>query len=92
MAQLRQDIFGEEQKTRFGNIVCNAFWGFWPTDDERYINPKMEDELVVFKKKIKQRFENKDIAKNFQFPRIGSTLHSQLQKKYNEIEVQGGHK
>lgn len=75
LAQLRDDIFGEE-KTRFGNIVCNAFWGFWPTDDERYINPKMEDELIVFKKKIKQRFENRDIAHNFQFPRIGSMLHT----------------
>jgi hypothetical protein len=53
LSQLREDIFGKEQKTRFGNIVCNAFWGFWPSNEERYINPKMEDELVVFKKKIK---------------------------------------
>jgi hypothetical protein len=65
LSQLRHDIFGEEKKTRFGNIICNAFWGFWPLDDERYINPKMEDELVVFKKKIKQRFEGRDIATNF---------------------------
>ncbi len=51
--QLRKDIFGTEEKTAAGNIVCNAFWGFWPTDNERYVNPKMEDELVIFKKKIK---------------------------------------
>jgi hypothetical protein len=91
LAQLREDIFGEE-KTRFGNIICNAFWGFWPTDDERYINPKMEDELIVFKKKIKQRFENRDIAQNFQFPRIGTALHSQIQKKHSLLEEQSNQK
>ena len=32
LEQLRHSIFGKEVKTRFGNIVCNAFWGFWPTD------------------------------------------------------------
>ena len=50
--QLRKDIFGREVKTEKGDIVCNAFWGFWPTDEERYVNPKMEVELVVFKNKI----------------------------------------
>jgi hypothetical protein len=53
LSQLRNDVFGKEEKTRAGNIICNAFWGFWPTDKERYINPKMEDELVFFKNKIK---------------------------------------
>jgi len=43
----------------------------------------MEDELVVFKKKIKQRFENKEIDHEFQFPRIGTALHANLLKKYN---------
>ena len=43
----------------------------------------MEDELIVFKKKIKYRFENKDIDPDFQFPRIGSTLHTNLFKKYS---------
>ena len=76
MQQLRQDVFGEEKQTRFGNIICNAFWGFWPTDEERYINPKMEDELLVFKKKIKQRYENKQVSDKFEFPRIGSQFHN----------------
>jgi len=75
-----------EEKTKQGNIVCNAFWGFWPTDDERYINPKMEDELIVFKKKITSRFENKEISDNFEFPRIGSQFHQKLNYKYNFIE------
>jgi len=47
----------------------------------------MEDELVVFKKKIKQRFENRDVPASFQFPRIGSTFHNQIQKKYGMIEA-----
>ena len=64
--------------TRFGNVVCNAFWGFWPKDSERYVNPRMEDELIVFKKKIKQRFENRQIKTNFQFPRLGTREHLQF--------------
>jgi hypothetical protein len=53
LTQLRFNIFGQEEVTRSGHVVCNAFWGFWPTDNERYVNPKMEDELDIFKKKIK---------------------------------------
>ena len=86
LSQLREDIFGKEMKTRFGNIISNAFWGFWPTDEERYVNPKMEDELVVFKKKIKQRFENRDVPETFQFPRIGSSFHNKLQQQHNMID------
>ena len=75
MLKLRKDIFGREEKSRSGNIICNAFWGFWPTDEERYINPKMEDELVVFKKKISTRFEQRDVPVDFEMPRIGSAFH-----------------
>lgn len=35
----------------------------------------MEDELVVFKKKIATRFEQRDIAADFELPRFGSALH-----------------
>mmetsp|Transcript_12210 Transcript_12210/g.18909 ORF Transcript_12210/g.18909 Transcript_12210/m.18909 type:complete len:80 (-) Transcript_12210:3533-3772(-) len=76
LEQLRHDIFGHEERTVQGNIVCNAFWGFWPTDNERYVNPKMEDELYIFKRKIKQRFEKRDVAETFTFPRIGSQHHT----------------
>lgn len=38
----------------------------------------MEDELVVFKKKISTRFETKQISATFEFPRIGSQLHSRI--------------
>jgi len=80
---LRKDIFGLEEKSAHGNIKCNAFWGFWPTDKERYVNPKMEEELIVFKKKIAQRFENRDVPETFEFPRVGGSFHKQLQNKYN---------
>ena len=53
--QLRKDIFGVEEKSRQGNIKCNAFWGFWPTDKERYINPKMEEELIVTKANLQEK-------------------------------------
>lgn len=48
----------------------------------------MEDELVVFKKKIAQRFENRDVPETFEFPRIGSNLHRKIQAQYNFIEQQ----
>ena len=85
---MRNDIFGEEEKTKKGNIVANAFWGFWPTTEERYINPKMEEELVVFKKKIATRFENRDVPESFEFPRIGGDFHKKLHNKYNFVEQQ----
>jgi len=36
-----------------GRIILNS---------KRYINPKMENELKIFKKKILYRFENKQIS------------------------------
>lgn len=88
LSKLRNDIFGHEEKTKHGNIISNAFWGFWPTNEERYINPKMEDELIIFKKKIASRFEKKEIAHDFEFPRIGSQFHQKLYNKYNFIDAQ----
>lgn len=38
----------------------------------------MEDELVVFKKKIASRFETRECPKNFEMPRFGSNLHQKL--------------
>jgi hypothetical protein len=85
LQKLRNDIFGVETKTSKGNIIANAFWGFWPSNEERYINPKMEDELVVFKKKIASRFEKKDIKVNFEFPRIGSQFHQKIQRQHKLV-------
>ena len=48
----------------------------------------MEEELVVFKKKIAQRFETRDVPESFEFPRIGSGLHKKIQAQYNFIEQQ----
>jgi len=38
-------------------------------DTKRYINPKMENELKVFKKKIAYRYENKEIPDSYEFPK-----------------------
>ena len=48
--------------------------------------PKMEEELVVFKKKIATRFENRDVPDSFEFPRIGGDFHKKLHNKYNFVE------
>jgi hypothetical protein len=38
-------------------------------DETRYINPRMEDELRLFKEKISIRHKNGQIPKDFKFPR-----------------------
>ena len=39
-------------------------------DNKRYINPKMENELKIFKKKILYRYANKEISDDYVFPRV----------------------
>ena len=53
-----------------GYEVCNTVPGRVLPDSKRYINPKMENELKVFKKKIMMRFEKKEISDSFTFPRV----------------------
>jgi hypothetical protein len=36
---------------------------------QRYINPKIEEELVEFKKEIHEKFEASYMNKNYRFPR-----------------------
>ena len=36
------------------------------------INPKMEDELYIFRRKIEKRFKEREVPETFAFPRIGS--------------------
>lgn len=55
--------------TEDGFEVCNTVLGRYISDNKRYINPKMENELKVFKKKIAYRYENKEISDLFEFPR-----------------------
>jgi hypothetical protein len=47
----------------------------------------MEDELHLFRKKIEKRFEQKQISTNFEFPRIGSSLHNNIRAR---AEMQNG--
>ena len=56
-----------------GYEICNAFPGRVLPDSKRYINPKMENELKIFKKKIAARFANREIPDDFTFPRVTST-------------------
>ena len=58
--------------TKDGFEICNTTYGRFLSDKNRYINPKMENELKIFKKKISNRFANKEISNNFTFPRVPS--------------------
>lgn len=60
-----------------GYEICNAFYGRVLPDNKRYVNPKMENELKIFKKKITARFGNREIV-DFSFPRFSSTSSTDL--------------
>jgi len=41
-----------------------------PLKKKRYQNPKIEAELVDFKKEIEDKFHKSEVNRNFNFPRI----------------------
>jgi len=50
-------LFQGEQRKSNGFIIAHTGRRWQITEDERYVNPKMEDELETFKKKIAMRFQ-----------------------------------
>ena len=55
----------EEQRTSKGNIIALACG---PLKKKRYINPKIELELIDFKKEIEEKFA-KSLLRRFDMPR-----------------------
>jgi len=55
--------------TKDGYEICNAFPGRVLPESKRYVNPKMENELKIFKKKIAARYANRQIIE-WSFPRL----------------------
>jgi hypothetical protein len=41
-----------------------------PLTKERYINPKIEEELVEFKEEIREKFHASKMNKTYKFPRF----------------------
>jgi len=60
----REKHIGREQCTSQGNIIALACG---PLRRKRYINPKIELELVDFKKEIEEKFV-KSALRKFQMP------------------------
>lgn len=56
----------QEKKLPSGNIPAFACGLL---KKERYINPKIEQELVEFKEEIEEKFLASDVNKQFIFPR-----------------------
>ena len=61
----REKHVGREQRSSNGNIIAFACG---PLKRKRYINPKIEAELIDFKKEIEEKFA-KSPLKKFQMPR-----------------------
>ena len=56
-----------EKKAENGNIIGLACG---PLKKKRYINPKIEAELVDFKKEIEDKFHKSQVNRDFNFPFI----------------------
>ena len=63
-----------EKRASNGNIVGNTSNR---KTDERYINPKIEAELLDFKKEIEEKFASSDL-KTFKFPLKKQVTHTKL--------------
>jgi hypothetical protein len=59
--------FDKEATLANGNIAAYACG---PLKKQRYINPKIETELVEFKEEIEEKFHASDVNKRFVFPRM----------------------
>ena len=71
-----QDSFSLERRAANGNYVRTEFsykyqvcYACGPLRRPRYINEKIELELIEFKKEIEEKFAKSTMNKNFAFPR-----------------------
>jgi hypothetical protein len=77
----------DEVKTSSGNIVANACG---PLKKPKYVNPKIEKELVEFKQEIEDKFA-KSALRTFNFPKKREILRkpdlvNDLEGPYNRIK------
>lgn len=81
----------QEIRTSQGNIIANACG---PLKKPKYVNPKIEKELVEFKQEIEEKFE-KSALRTFVFPKKRDTLGisrkpadgvGELEGPYNRIK------
>lgn len=61
------DYFEDDIRASNGNIIGLACG---PLTRQRYINDKIELELIEFKKEIEERFAKSQMNKNFVYPRL----------------------
>ena len=83
----RFEITGGEPRLPSGNIPAFACG---PLTRERYINPKIEQELVEFKVEIEEKFYASDMNKTFRFPRpISGDVNPSIQivSRQNRIDT-----
>ncbi len=86
MSSLKPDKY-----TADGLIVSLTHPNANQTDATRYINPKMERELIQFKIKIAARYEAGQIPKDFSFPRSFNNNENQTKIFDQEALVEESH-
>ena len=60
-----RETFSVERRAANGNYIAYACG---PLKRPRYINEKIEQELIEFKVEIEEKFEKSDVNKYFRFP------------------------
>ena len=65
--QLRSSSSEEDRLLPNGNTPAYACG---PLKKERYINPKIEQELLEFKQEIEEKFLESEVNSKFVFPRV----------------------
>jgi archaellum biogenesis ATPase FlaH len=74
-AQLKDQLRGasEEEDDRILPNGNTPAYACGPLKKERYINPKIEQELIEFKQEIEDKFHESEVNRIFVFPRVSMT-------------------
>jgi hypothetical protein len=75
-----RECFSVERRMASGNYIGFACG---PLKRPRYINERIEQELVEFKQEIEDRFLESDVNKTFKFPRSKQIELKQIQDESN---------
>ena len=72
-----------ERRAANGNYVSYACG---PLRRPRYINEKIEQELIEFKKEIEEKFEASKVNREFKYPRIHTDDEDDIIRKKKNME------
>jgi hypothetical protein len=79
-----RETFSVERRAANGNYIAYACG---PLRRPRYINEKIEEELVEFKKEIEEKFAASKVNKEFKYPRLPTATMNAAMNEYQLKKV-----